>query len=103
MAVWQRLCEVGAAPAAGEVVEMDSQGVALCVANVEGELRVLDNWCPHRRAPLGQGTLEGEAVVCPWHAWRFSTTSGEALPPDRGHVDVFPVKVEDGLVWVDLG
>ena len=103
MAEWVRLCGVNEAPAVGEVMEAEAAGVAVCLANVEGRLCALDNWCPHRRGPLGQGWLEGEAVVCPWHSWAFDTRSGVAVPPERAKVDVFPVKVEGDDVLVNLG
>jgi nitrite reductase (NADH) small subunit len=48
------------------------------------------------------GWLEGEAVVCPWHAWAFDTRTGEALPPERGKVDVVPVRIEGEDVLIDL-
>jgi len=100
---WVRLCGEDEAPGVGEVAEVEAGGVVYCVANVEGRLAVLDNVCPHREAPLGQGTLEGEAVVCPWHAWCFSTVTGVAEPPERAQVRVFPVKVEGGEVLVQVG
>ena len=61
MAQWVRLCGVAEAPAAGQVMEAEVEGVAVCLANVDGELSALDNWCPHRRGPLGQGWMEGES------------------------------------------
>jgi nitrite reductase (NADH) small subunit len=100
---WVRVCAHADAPQPGEVRETDASGVAVCLANIGGRLHALDNWCPHRRGPLGQGWVEGNAVVCPWHSWAFDVESGEAQPPDYGHVDVFPVKEEEDAVWVRLG
>ncbi len=84
-------------------MEAEARGVAICLANVEGRLAALDNLCPHRGGPLGQGWIEGEAVVCPWHSWAFSTVSGVAEPPERAKVSVFPVMVEGDDVLVNLG
>jgi nitrite reductase (NADH) small subunit len=83
-------------------MEADAHGVAICLARVGGELSALDNWCPHRRGPLGQGWLEGKAVVCPWHSWTFDLTTGEAEYPVSERVAVFPVRVEGEDVLVDL-
>lgn len=99
---WVRLCGAGEAPKPGEVMEAEVSGVGVCLANVDGRLSALDNWCPHRRGPLGQGWLEGEAVVCPWHSWAFSTVTGVAEPPERAKVDVFRVKVEGEDVLVNI-
>ncbi len=102
MAVWVRLCSIWEAPAPGAAMETEAHGVAICLANVNGTLSGMDNWCPHRRAPLGQGTVEGESVMCPWHAWAFNTKTGIADPPERAKVDVFPVKTEGDDVLVQL-
>jgi nitrite reductase/ring-hydroxylating ferredoxin subunit len=32
--------------------------------------------CAHLGGPLAEGKLEGDTVVCPWHASRFSLRSG---------------------------
>jgi nitrite reductase (NADH) small subunit len=99
---WVRLCAVSEAPKPGEVAEAEVKGVQVCLANVNGTLSALENICPHRGGPLGQGWLEGGAVVCPWHSWCFDTRTGQALPPDSGKVDVLPVKVQGDEVWIDI-
>lgn len=53
LAQWVRLCAAHEAPRPGEVKEAEAQGVAVCLTNVGGRLAALDNWCPHRRGPLG--------------------------------------------------
>ena len=83
-------------------MEAEARGVAVCLANVEGRLAALDNWCPHRRGPLGQGWVEGSAVVCPWHCWAFDAATGVAAPPEHASVAVFPVKIEGDDVLVEL-
>lgn len=99
---WVRLCSVAEAPAVGQVMEAEANGVAICLANVNGELSALDNWCPHRRGPLGQGWVEGESVVCPWHSWVFHARTGVAEYPENERVDVFPLKVEGQDVLVEV-
>lgn len=103
MSQWVRLCAAHEAPVPGGVAEAEVNGVAVCLANVEGRLSAMDNWCPHRRGPLGQGWIEGKAVVCPWHCWAFDVETGSALPPERAKVDVFPLRIEGDDVLVDIG
>ena len=50
-----------------------------------------------------RGWLEGEAVVCPWHSWTFSTRTGVAEYPVHERVAVFPLRVEGEEVLVDIG
>ena len=102
MAEWVRLCAGSEAPAPGSVTENEVKGIAVCLANIGGTLSALDNWCPHRRGPLGQGWVEGNAVVCPWHSWAFDCKTGVAEPPERAKVDVFPIKVDGDDVLIEI-
>ncbi len=102
MGEWKRLCAAGEGPAKDEVREVECEGGTYCLANVGGELHALENWCPHRQGPLGQGWVEGETVVCPWHAWAFDCRTGVAAEPEEGKVKVFPVRTVDGNVEVNL-
>jgi nitrite reductase (NADH) small subunit len=104
MSAWVRLCAVADAPAEGNVMEAEAAGVAVCLARIDGSLHALDNWCPHRRGPLGQGWVEGRAVVCPWHSWAFDCETGLVSPPDGpAKVDLFPVREDGESIMVMLG
>ena len=83
-------------------MEAEVQGVGVCLANVGGELSALDNVCPHRQGPLGQGWVEGEAVVCPWHSWAFNARTGVAEYPEGERVGSFAVRVEGEDVLVEI-
>ena len=102
MAQWVRLCGLAEAPAVGQVMEAEVRGVGVCLANVSGELSALDNVCPHRQGPLGQGWVEGEAVVCPWHSWAFNAKTGVAEYPEGERVGSFAVRVEGEDVLVEI-
>ncbi len=102
MAEWVRLCGLKDAPAEGQVAEAEANGVQVCLARVGGKLSALDNLCPHRQGPMGQGWIEGNTAVCPWHSWAFDLETGEAEYPAGERVRVFDVKVEGDAVLVDL-
>ena len=102
MAKWVRLCGLSEAPSPGNVAEAEVEGASLCVANVNGELSVINNVCPHRGGPLGQGWLEGDLVVCPWHSWMFHAKTGIAEYPSNERVDAFPLRVEGKDVLVEI-
>ena len=99
---WVQLCRSSEAPAEGEVVEAEAEGQSICLARHNGELSALDNWCPHRRGPLGQGWIEGGSVLCPWHAWAFNLHTGVVDSPEQGSVQVFPLRLEGDEVLIDL-
>jgi len=88
------------APGEGKVVEVGGHEVALF--NVNGTFYALNNVCPHRGGPLGEGFLEGEIVTCPWHGWKFDVTTGVSPENPRAKVASFPVKVEGEDLYVEL-
>lgn len=99
---WVRVCAITEAPKDGEVTEVEVTGAPICLARIEGRFHAMDNVCPHRQGPLGQGWVEGQAVLCPWHAWAFDVYTGEAAEPEHAKVRVFPVREENGELLVDL-
>ena len=76
------------------------QPVALC--RIQGEWRAIGGVCPHRGGPLAYGALEGEHLLCPWHAWAFHTATGANDFDPTFRVATYDVKVEDGAIWIDL-
>ncbi len=102
MSQWLKLCSKAEAPRPGRVMEADAGGRAICLANVNGELSALGNLCPHREGPLGQGWIEGNTVICPWHSWAFHIKTGVSEYPANESVDVFPVKVDGDDVLVEI-
>lgn len=89
-------------PAPGEAREFEVGERVICVANVNGECSALDNVCPHRGGPLGQGMIEGDKIVCPWHGWQFDARTGAVShAPDR-RITTYPLTVEGEDVYVEI-
>ena len=63
----------------GEMLVRAVEGRTLALCNVDGTVYAVDNACPHRGGPLGEGDLEGRIVTCPWHAWRWDVTTGASI------------------------
>ncbi|MFN8012091.1 MAG: NAD(P)H-dependent oxidoreductase [Holophagaceae bacterium] len=77
---------------------------ALALSCREGVFGAVSAVCNHAGGPLGEGRLEGDYVVCPWHHWKFHARTGLGEPGfEEDAVPAFPVKVEEGRVWVDVG
>ena len=85
----------------GRVVEAEGKDLALF--NVDGAFYAIENACIHRGGPLGEGDLEGRIVLCPWHAWRWDVTTGANANNPAVKMACYPVVVEDGDVFVELG
>lgn len=71
-----------------------------------GELAATDPVCPHMGAHLGHGgTVVGETVRCPFHAFRFDTkgacvATGYGTKPPKAHLSTYPVCERLGIVFV---
>ncbi len=89
-------------PAANQAKEFPYGGKTICVANINGSYSAMDNVCLHRGGPLGQGMIEGGKVVCPWHGWQWNPTTGEAAQNPSAKVAVYPLKIENGDVLVEV-
>lgn len=46
---------------------------------VAGRVHAAQSFCPHLEGPLFQGTLKGDVVMCPWHFWCFSLSTGKRV------------------------
>lgn len=88
------------AAGSGRTVELEGKKIALFHSG--GKFYALADACIHRGGPLGQGHLEEGRVTCPWHAWDFEVKSGKCLTMEGAKQPVFPVKVENGELFVDL-
>jgi nitrite reductase (NADH) small subunit len=89
-----RICAKSELPPTGEAREIVFGERTFCIANENGEITAMDNVCPHRGGPLGQGMLEEGKLICPWHAWAFDLKTGAATHFPQAKVEVFEVKIE---------
>jgi nitrite reductase/ring-hydroxylating ferredoxin subunit len=98
-----------------QVVEVAQRKILLL--NHEGQVYAIANQCPHLKLPMNKGKITDGAIVCPWHRSAFDLCTGEVkdwtpFPPVVGKVmamvsaektlPVFPTRVEDGSIWVDV-
>ena len=92
------VCAARRAPAGQPpIVEIDGRSIG--VFNVGGDLYAIRNPCPHRGAPLCEGTiggtmlpsdphtyvygLEDRLLRCPWHGWEIELATGRPRWNDR--------------------
>ncbi|WP_040492583.1 aromatic ring-hydroxylating oxygenase subunit alpha [Ilumatobacter nonamiensis] len=79
---------------------------------VGGDVVAAPDRCPHREAPLSEGTVHDGCLVCPYHGWKFgdagrcvevpSSGTGKKVPP-AAHLPTAQVRERYGLVWLSLG
>ena len=87
----------------GEVAAFEIGGQRVAVANVEGSLYAFGDICTHAQCSLAEGELEGKTVTCPCHGSQFDVTTGAVVnPPATEPVPVFPLRLEDDELQVEL-
>jgi nitrite reductase (NADH) small subunit len=75
-----------------------------CVAvfrTASDEVFALDNTCPHKKGPLAEGIVHGNAVTCPLHNWVISLETGQVQGPDSGAVATYPARLQGGRIYLN--
>jgi nitrite reductase/ring-hydroxylating ferredoxin subunit/multimeric flavodoxin WrbA len=76
---------------------------AIALSFVDGRFAAISGVCNHVGGPLGEGRLDGEYIVCPWHNWKFHRATGLGEPGyESDIVPRYDLREEDGRLYVDL-
>ena len=86
----------------GTVVEIATRGEPVALCNVDGAIFAMRGICPHQGGPLGQGTLHGRTLTCPWHGWEFDCQTGANVFDEAVKVPVYKVRVEGEDIQVEI-
>jgi nitrite reductase/ring-hydroxylating ferredoxin subunit len=88
----------------GEAIRfVTEKQLPLAIFNVDGEYLCTSDTCTHEASSLSDGYVEGDTAECAFHFARFSLRTGAVLcPPAIMPLKTFPVKVEDGKIYVDI-
>jgi phthalate 4,5-dioxygenase len=80
--------------------------------DTNGNVGIVDAYCPHRRGPLFFGRNEECGLRCVYHGWKFDTT-GQCVdmpsePPasdfkERLRVKAYPTCEIGGMIWTYMG
>jgi nitrite reductase/ring-hydroxylating ferredoxin subunit len=114
--------EVGAveAFADGQVTIVDIANRTIGVYRNGDEFFAMLNVCPHRGAPICQGTItgtmlpsppgelvygmDGYVLRCPWHGWEYDVRSGQSVcDVDKRRLRTFAVSTRNDHVYVEVG
>ena len=87
--------------ASGSVKRIDDLEIA--VFNLDGTFYAIKDVCTHEQAPLSEGELIEDTIICPWHGACFSIETGEALSlPATEPVETFPVVLQGEDVYLEI-
>lgn len=87
----------------GEMKEVQVGTTPVLLARVGRKCYALAAHCTHYGAPLAEGHLSGDRIVCPWHHACFNARTGALEePPALDSIASYPIRIENDNVFVDL-
>jgi nitrite reductase (NADH) large subunit len=91
----------------GATVKYGKSQIAVFNFAGRGQWYATQNMCPHKKAfVLSRGIIgtfgDEPKVACPLHKKTFSLETGASLQGEEYRIQTFPVKVENGRVYVEL-
>lgn len=101
--VWSYVADADSIPDGEAIRFLPEKSPPLAIFNSDGEFFCTTDTCTHETSSLSDGYIEGDTVECPFHFAKFSLRTGAVLcAPAMLPIKTFPVKVEDGKIFVDL-
>ncbi len=88
------------APGRSKTVEVSGSRIALF--NAAGKCYAMDDTCAHRGGPLGDGSLDGTIVTCPWHRWKYDVSTGACPANPRIQLTCYEVRIDGDDVTIAL-
>ncbi|GIM46757.1 nitrite reductase NAD(P)H small subunit [Collibacillus ludicampi] len=83
----------------GRVIRVGQREIALFRLS-NGEIRALENRCPHKGGSLAEGIISGEYVFCPLHDRKINLSDGKVQEPDTGCVRAYQVEIDKDKVFI---
>lgn len=100
MSRWVEVCAEEDVPRLeGRRVVIEGSNVG--IFNTEEGFFAIADVCPHKGGPLSDGDVAATTVSCPLHNRKIELKNDEVTNDDLPGVLAFPVKLEDGKVFVD--
>jgi len=88
-----------------DVARFDHEGHAYAIyRSPDNEYFATDGLCTHEQFHLTDGLVMDDIIECPKHNGRFNYKTGEAKgAPVCVNLKTYPVKVEGGTVYINIG
>ena len=106
VSIWFKAAPVTKFPAnGGACVKYKDKQIAVFNHSREDAWYACQNLCPHKMEMVLSRGLIGEdggepKVACPLHKNSFSLKTGKHLNGDLSPITTYPIKIEDGFVYI---
>lgn len=86
----------------GGMLPVYPKGINVVMARANGVVYALAGKCAHMGCPLFCGTLADLILTCPCHDWRYNIQTGEFIDATELRLKVYPVRGENGKLFIGL-
>ena len=83
-------------------VTTSSEGTAVLVALIDGEVVAYEDACGHRGNSLLEGVLRDCIVTCPAHLWRYDLRTGERYDSPGSRLMRFTLEIIGDDIVIDV-
>ena len=98
---WIAVMDDSALPEGG-MASVYPLGINVVIARVGGIVYAVSGKCAHMGCPLSGGSLDGHALMCGCHDWRFDVRTGRFLDAPELGLAVYPIKSDAGQLFVGV-
>ncbi|MEO8295675.1 MAG: Rieske 2Fe-2S domain-containing protein [Gemmatimonadota bacterium] len=75
----------------------------LAITCRDGQFGAISGVCNHAGGPLGEGRMDGDYVVCPWHNWKYHRQTGLGEPGfEDDAAPSYEVRLDGGHLFINL-
>ena len=97
-----KACPVADVPDEGAIA-LEIEGTTVALARSGGQVYAIHDLCSHAEVSLSEGEVYDGTIECWLHGSCFDLRTGEPTnPPATRPIGTYPVRVEDGYVYVAL-
>ncbi len=83
--------------------EFQAGETPVLLTRVDGKCHAVGARCTHYGAPLVDGALVGDKIICPWHHACFNAATGDLLePPAFDALPNYPIRIEGDNIFVEI-
>jgi nitrite reductase (NADH) small subunit len=97
---WRAVAKVGAVKP-GDVIPVTVDGLELALGLDGDRYFAVQRRCVHRGGDLTEGIVSRGHIICPNHAWRFSTATGRHAEASEYCLATYPVRVVGDVIEID--
>ena len=86
----------------GQMKAFQAAGKRLLLVNADGAYFAIDELCSHEDYSLSYGCIRDGRIKCSLHGSFFELSTGKPLDePASEPIGTYPVKIDNGKIWVD--